>query len=83
MSSFIDSIKEKYNMSNTDYLTLKDLLSGSKELGYNRGYSEGYNNGYKHCIQDISHEQEEIFTEVNKTIDKIENCLRGHFEGGQ
>lgn len=83
MNSYIDSIKEKYNMTNADYLTLKDLLSGSKELGYKRGYSEGYSDGYKRCIQDISHDQERFFAQVNDTVDKIENYLRGHFEGGQ
>ena len=79
MNSYVDMLKTKYNMSNADYLTLKDLLSGFKELEYKRGYSEGYSDGYKRCIQDVSHDQERFFAQVNDTMDKIENCLHGHF----
>lgn len=81
MNSYIDMLKTKYNMSNADYVTLKDLLDGFKELGYNQGYSQGYNDGYKLCIK--THEPKEFFAKANDTLDKIENRLRGHFEGRQ
>lgn len=83
MNSYIDALKTKYNMSNVDYLRLKDLLNGFKELGYGQGYSEGYRDGYKRCIQDVSCEQEKLFAQVNGTVDKMESCLREYFEGGQ
>lgn len=81
MNSYIDALKAKYNMSNADYVKLKDLIDGFKELGYRQGYIDGYTDGYKFCIK--TYEPKEFFDKANDTLDKIENWLRGQFKGWQ